>query len=121
MLVQHLGCTFVFLIRTNERRKTMEWRHRIFSAGARTPPRAHERRRGRTNTLLPFSWAHTPVTYMGDYLETTSGYYSHSGHIPLLPGGPPQRPAGLESGDYIFLTPLATQLALLHTQGSFFK
>jgi hypothetical protein len=42
LLVHHLGCcTFLLFTRTNERRKTMEWRHRIFLAGARTPPWAH--------------------------------------------------------------------------------
>jgi hypothetical protein len=41
MLVQHLGCTFLFLARTNERRETVEWRHGDFPAGARTAPWAH--------------------------------------------------------------------------------
>jgi hypothetical protein len=32
LLAQHLGCTFLFLTRTIERRETMEWKHRIFPA-----------------------------------------------------------------------------------------
>jgi hypothetical protein len=74
---------------------------------------AHKRHCGRTNTLLPFSWAHTPVTYMEDYLKTTSGYYSHSGHIPRLQGGPPS--ATCRPGDYNLpaLPALYTYTALL--------
>jgi hypothetical protein len=77
---------------------------------------AHERRRGRTNTLLSLQLGTYPGIYMGDYLETTSGYYSHSGHIPLLPGGPPRRPAGLESGDNIFLTSRYSARSSTHTR-----
>jgi hypothetical protein len=43
VLVHHLGCTFLFLTRTNKQKKTMEWRHRIFPADAQTPPWTHKR------------------------------------------------------------------------------
>jgi hypothetical protein len=58
MLVQHLGCTSLFLTRTNELRETMEWRHRAFPAGARTPPWAHIH-----PTLIPLRLTlHTNIT-----------------------------------------------------------
>jgi hypothetical protein len=71
---------------SHERRETMEWRNRIFPAGARTPHWAHRR-----PTLVPLQLklrhalgTYPYLTYMGDYLETDSGYYSHppfSSHI----------------------------------------
>jgi hypothetical protein len=74
VLVQHLGCTFVALSLSLGRRKKMTQDTRVFPAGARTPPWAHQH-----PNFLSFSWLHGSHTYQFKE-QYTAGVFIPSAH-----------------------------------------
>jgi hypothetical protein len=97
------GSPFVALSLSLGRRKKMTQDTRVFPAGARTPPRAHQH-------PTSFSWAHTLVTYIEIAVKTNSGYY----FSPLAePYSAHTRKLNLE-------TTSSSPLAFLHTERRLF-